>query len=86
LPWLHSAHVKQHPLAVVIGMDPHKRSVTVEVMTGDETVVGHARFGTDHTGYQELLAYAKSWLQRCHGVTLHELVPCRLSRVAVVLD
>lgn len=23
---------------VVIGMDPHKRSVTIEVMTGDETV------------------------------------------------
>jgi transposase len=25
---------------VVIGMDPHKRSATIEVMTGDETVVG----------------------------------------------
>ena len=25
---------------VVIGMDPHKRSATIEVMTGDETIVG----------------------------------------------
>ena len=25
---------------VVIGMDPHKRSATIEVMTGDEIVVG----------------------------------------------
>lgn len=44
--------------AVVIGMDPHKRSVTVEVMTADETIVGHARFGTDRAGYMEPLAYA----------------------------
>jgi hypothetical protein len=25
---------------VVIGMDPHKRSVTIEVMAGDETILG----------------------------------------------
>jgi hypothetical protein len=25
---------------VIIGMDPHKRSATIEVMTSDETVVG----------------------------------------------
>ena len=29
---------------VVIGMDPHKRSVTIEVMTADESVVGGGRF------------------------------------------
>jgi transposase len=28
---------------VVIGMDPHKRSVTIEVMAGDETVLGGGR-------------------------------------------
>lgn len=28
------------PDRVVIGMDPHKRSATIEVMTADETVVG----------------------------------------------
>ncbi len=36
---------------VVIGMDPHKRSVTVEVMEADETIVGHDRFGTDVAGF-----------------------------------
>jgi transposase len=35
---------------VVVGMDPHKRSPTIEVMTADETVVGHGRFGTDAAG------------------------------------
>src|SRR5690606_33861339 len=42
---------------VVIGMDPHKRSVTIEVMTGDESVVGGGRFATDAEGYARLLAY-----------------------------
>ena len=28
-------------------MDPHKRSVTIEVMTADETILGGGRFGTD---------------------------------------
>lgn len=32
---------------VVIGMDPHKRSVTIEVMTKDGSVVGTGRFATD---------------------------------------
>jgi hypothetical protein len=33
---------------VVIGMDPHKRSATIEVMAGDEAVVGGGRYGTGH--------------------------------------
>ena len=37
---------------VVVGMDPHKRSVTVEVMAADERVLGGGRFGTDAAGYQ----------------------------------
>jgi len=28
---------------VIIGMDPHKRSATIEVMTADETVGGGGR-------------------------------------------
>ncbi len=46
---------------VVIGMDPHKRSVTVEVMAGDETVIGHGRFATDTEGYRQLLSFAGQW-------------------------
>jgi hypothetical protein len=33
--------------AVVIGMDPHKRSATIEVMTAEEAVLGGGRYGTD---------------------------------------
>lgn len=42
---------------VVIGMDPHKRSVTIEVMTADETVIGGDRFGTDEAGFADLRRY-----------------------------
>ena len=42
---------------VVIGMDPHKRSVTIEVMTTDETILGGGRFGTDRAGYAALTDY-----------------------------
>ena len=40
---------------VVIGMDPHKRSVTIEVMTANEEVLGGGRFGTDTAGYTSML-------------------------------
>ncbi len=42
------------PSRVVIGMDPHKRSVTIEVMTGDESIVGGGQFGTDRDGMMAL--------------------------------
>ena len=44
---------------VVIGMDPHKRSATIEVMAGDETVLGGGRYGTDVAGYRAMLAAVK---------------------------
>jgi transposase len=62
---------------VVIGMDPHKRSVTIEVMAADETALGGDQFGTDRDGYKSLLAYAKQWPQRtwaiegCQGIGRH---------------
>jgi transposase len=35
---------------VVVGMDPHKRSVTIGVMSADETVLGGGRFATTPPG------------------------------------
>ena len=62
---------------VVIGMDPHKRSVTIEVMAADETVHGGGRFATDRAGYQALIRYARKWPDRvwaiegCSGIGYH---------------
>jgi transposase len=65
----------EHP--VVIGMDPHKRSVTIESMMADERIVGHGRFGTDTDGFTQLLAYASGWpgriwaVEGCEGIGRH---------------
>jgi hypothetical protein len=62
---------------VVIGMDPHKRSATIEVMAGDERVLGGGRYGTDAAGYAAMLAYMRRWPQRtwaiegCQGIGRH---------------
>ena len=53
---------------VVIGMDPHKRSATIEVMAGDETILGSGRFATDALGYREMVKYARRWPARSWAV------------------
>ena len=62
---------------VVIGMDPHKRSATIEVMAGDEAVLGGGRYATDTAGYRSMLAEARRWPERiwaiegCQGIGRH---------------
>jgi transposase len=62
---------------VVIGMDPHKRSVTIEVMTGDERIVGTGRFATDREGHAAMRRYVQAWPERvwaiegCQGIGRH---------------
>jgi transposase len=58
-------------------MDPHKRSATIEVMAGDEAVLGGGRYGTDLAGYRAMLVYARRFPQRtwaiegCQGIDRH---------------
>jgi len=65
------------PGRVVIGMDPHKRSVTIEVMAADEAVLGGGRFATDPAGFMELGQYVRAWPDRvwaiegCNGIGRH---------------
>jgi transposase len=65
------------PDRVVIGMDPHKRSATIEVMTADEVIVGGGRFATDQDGYAAMKDYATRWPDRvwaiegCQGIGRH---------------
>jgi hypothetical protein len=61
-------------IEVVIGMDPHKRSATIEVMDGDETILGGGRYATDIAGYQAMVRFAKrfpdrTWaIEGCNGI------------------
>ena len=63
--------------AVVIGVDPHKLSATIEVVDERERVLGGGRFGTDRDGYRQMLTAGRRWLDRvwavegCNGIGRH---------------
>ena len=66
---------------VVIGVDPHKRSVTIEMMTPDEIVVGGGRFDTNEAGFAAMMRYVSTprpgredrvWaVEGCNGIGHH---------------
>ncbi|HEX7996723.1 MAG TPA: hypothetical protein VF506_22625 [Streptosporangiaceae bacterium] len=49
---------------VVIGMDPHQRSATIEVLDEAEQPVMAGRFGADSEGYRPLLAAGRQFPHR----------------------
>ena len=53
---------------VVIGMDPHKRSVTIEARDTREVLRAKGRFGTDNRQYQAKLKVAGQWPERAWAV------------------
>jgi transposase len=62
---------------VAVGMDPHKRSVTIEVMDADEAVLGGGRYGTDAGGFAAVRGYVSQFPSRvwaiegCTGIGRH---------------
>ena len=53
---------------VIIGVDPHKLSATIEVVDQREQLLGSGRFTTDRAGYAAMRAYAKAWPHRVWAV------------------
>ena len=62
---------------VVIGMDPHKRSATIEVLDERERVLAVGRYGTDKAGYAAMLEAGREFADRvwavegCNGIGKH---------------
>ena len=62
---------------VVIGMDPHKRSATIEIIDDRQKVLFAGRFGTDRDGYKAMLAAGRKFSDRiwavegCNGIGRH---------------
>jgi transposase len=62
---------------IVIGMDPHKRSATIEVLDHAERILGQGRFATDAAGYRDMLAVGRRFSNRiwavegCNGIGKH---------------
>ena len=55
-------------VAVMIGIDPHKRSNTAVVLDRTEKVLARRRFTNDGAGYRELKTFVKTWKQRTWAV------------------
>jgi hypothetical protein len=53
---------------MIIGVDPHKASVTIEVVDEHGAVAARGRFPTDVRSYRTLLAYARRWPHRVGAV------------------
>ncbi len=58
-------HQTEH---VIIGVDPHKLSATIEVVDHQEHRLGSGRFTTDRAGYTAMRTYAKGWPERVWAV------------------
>lgn len=62
---------------LIIGLDPHKRSATIEVINDREQVLGQGRYSTDTGGYQAMLAAGRRhagrvWaVEGCNGIGRH---------------
>ncbi len=62
---------------VIIGMDPHKRSATIEIIDDREKVLAQGRFDTDSQGYQAMLKVGRRYPDRtwavegCNGIGRH---------------
>jgi transposase len=62
---------------VIIGMDPHKRSATIEIIDDQQKVLFQGRFGTDRDGYKAMLAAGRKFKDRvwavegCNGIGRH---------------
>ena len=53
---------------VIIGVDPHKLSATIEVVDTQERLLGSGRFRTDQAGYTAMRTYAKTWPERVWAI------------------
>src|SRR3989454_2006851 len=62
---------------VIIGMDPPKRSATIEVIDHREKILAQGRFGADSVGYRAMLTLGRRYPQRtwavegCNGIGQH---------------
>jgi transposase len=55
-------------MRIVIGVDPHKLSVTIEVIDDHEQVLACGRFTTDNAGYAAMRKHVAAWPERTWAV------------------
>ena len=55
-------------MGVIIGMDPHKRSATIEVIDEQARVLAAGRYGTDKAGDAEMIAAGRKFAERVWAI------------------
>ena len=55
-------------MRIIIGVDPHKLSVTIEVIDDHEQVLATGRFSTDNAGYAAMRKHIAAWPERTWAV------------------
>ena len=64
-------------MAVIIGMDPHKRTATIETIDDNGRTLAAGKYGTDKAGYAEMLSAGRRFTDRvwavegCNGIGRH---------------
>ncbi|MFE3003251.1 hypothetical protein ACFXG4_51005 [Nocardia sp. NPDC059246] len=64
-------------MTVIIGMDPHKRSATIEIVDSAGHVLAVGRYATHTVGYTKMLTAAQQFTERvwavegCNGIGRH---------------
>lgn len=64
-------------MTVIIGMDPHKRSATIEIIDPAGRILATGRFTTDTAGYAQMLTTGNHFTDRiwaiegCNGIGRH---------------
>jgi len=53
---------------VIIGMDPHKRSTTIEARDPREVLRATGTFPTTNVGYRAMLRFARRWPDRIWAI------------------
>ena len=69
--------MEEKQMNMIIGMDPHKRSATIEVIDERGQIHAVGRYGTDKAGYAEMLKAGRKFEDRvwaiegCNGIGKH---------------
>jgi len=66
---------------VIVGVDPHKLSATIEVVDRRERVLAASRFGTDKAGYAAMRRTVSAWPQRVWGRRGQQRCPAMVALV-----
>ncbi|WP_158892737.1 hypothetical protein [Amycolatopsis anabasis] len=53
---------------VIVGMDPHERTATIDIIDEQGRMVPAGRYGTDRAGYAEMVKTGREFPERVQAI------------------